>query len=153
MKLNKEQKDELARKLDTPWGQVELRCDGYDVTLSVQRYKGMQYRVLTYVNGSIKGEWFRGDKPAPESKFLRKSVRPNLSPSQRKEWEKKLRKRFVKNDPFASGSVTLFLPDWASGKAAISHLDKVCDSIEVIQRATASMTARVTELTADSDGF
>lgn len=58
MKLSKEQIDVLDRDLSHPYGSgVELLCDGYTVTLKVERCKGMRYRVMTYVNGYFKGIW------------------------------------------------------------------------------------------------
>jgi hypothetical protein len=131
MKLTKEQKAELAAKLIHPWDSVALVCDGYRVDLHVQRWKGMSYRVMTYVNGFHKGIWYSDKEAHPEQKFLRKSVRPNVSPAKRIKLEKALGKRHVKNDPYWSGSVTLYMPDWASGKAAINHLCKVCESVEI----------------------
>ena len=136
MKLNKEQKEALALKLSTPWGSVDLQCDGYLVQLRVKRFKVMTYRVMTYVNGVFKMEWCAPKNEAPEAKFLRKSVRPNVSPAKRKELEKKLGKRRVQKDPFWSGSITIYLPDWSSGKAALNHLCKVCESVEMVEKKT-----------------
>lgn len=138
MKLSKEQKEALARELMTPWGRIELECDGYLVALRVERAKGMTYRVVTYVNGFFKGEWIctkGGAAPVPETKFLRKSVRPNISPVKRKKLEKTLGKRYISKDPYWSGTQTFYLPDWSSGKAAINHLCKVCESVQVSKKA------------------
>lgn len=134
MKLSKEQRDDLEKTLSLPWGCVNLRCDGYLVTLDVRRVSktSMSYRVFTYVNGRIDAAWCYEKNAAPEAKFLRKSVRPNVSPTKRKEVEKALGKRRVAKDPYWSGSITLYLPDWANGKAAISHLCKVSESVELI---------------------
>jgi hypothetical protein len=33
-------------------------------------------------------------------------------------------------------TVTVYMPDWASGKAAINHLCKVCASVEILQNET-----------------
>ncbi|MBC7857991.1 MAG: hypothetical protein H7Z39_04265 [Burkholderiaceae bacterium] len=137
-KLTKEQKDALAAELAMPWGRVALRCDGYEVSLVVERDKGLTYRVMTYVNGFFKGAWTKPKSEAPESKFLRKSVRPNCSPAKRKQMEKALGKRYVQKDPYFSGSWTIYLPDWSSGKAALSHLCRVCESVEVIEKTAAS---------------
>lgn len=134
MKLSKEQRDKAVEMLSTPWGQATLRCDGYLVTLDVRRVSksSMSYRVLTYVNGKMNSAWCYEENAAPEAKFLRKSVRPNVSPARRKEAEKALGKRRVAKDPYWSGSMTLYLPDWANGKAAINHLCKVCESVELL---------------------
>ncbi|MGB6056318.1 MAG: hypothetical protein WBG17_13890 [Burkholderiaceae bacterium] len=133
MKLTEEQKTELTRQLSHPWGAVDLMCDGYRIALRVQQSKALTFRVMTYVNGYFKGEWVRGKNPAPESKFLRKSVRPCISPAKRLKLEKMFGKRRVKNDPYWSGSVTLYLPDWPSGVAAINHLCKVCESVQIAE--------------------
>ncbi|NDP58026.1 MAG: hypothetical protein GZ090_01530 [Oxalobacteraceae bacterium] len=133
MKLSKEQKEALAIKLSIPWGSVDLQCDGNLVQLRVERFKAMSYRVMTYVNGEFKGIWCLSGNAAPEAKFLRKSVRPTVSPAKRKEMEKKFGKRFIQKDPFWSGSVTIYLPDFSSGKAALNHLCKVCESVELVE--------------------
>lgn len=141
MKLSKEQKEALARELSMTWGSIELECDGYLVALRVERAKGMTYRVMTYVNGFFKGEWcytIGGAAPAPETKFLRKSVRPNVSPFKRKQLEKELGKRYISKDPYWSGSQTFYLPDWSSGKTAINHLCKVCESVQVSKKTDSS---------------
>ena len=132
MKLTKQQRDELAAKLNHPYGSARLKCDGRRIDLQVQRFgKGVSYRVMTFVDGEWKGTWMSAKTEHPEQKFMRKSVRPNLSPTKRKEAEKVFGKRRVANDPFWSGSVTIYCPDWSSGKAAISHLCKVCESVEI----------------------
>ncbi|WP_413672283.1 hypothetical protein ACEN9H_23480 [Massilia cellulosiltytica] len=134
MKLSKEQQQSAVDKLSTPWGRATLRCDGYLVTLDVRRISkaSMSYRVFVYVNGTMNSAWCYEKNAAPEAKFLRKSVRPNVSPVKRKEVEKALGKRRMAKDPYWSGSMTLYLPDFANGKAAISHLCKVCESVELL---------------------
>ncbi len=130
--LTAEQKEKAIKDLSFPWGRVELVCDGRRITLEVRRTKkSMTYRVCTFIDGFFKFEWAHGGTEYPEQKYLRKSVRPNVSPTKRKEYEKHMGKRWVKQDKFINGSVTLFLPDWGSGKAAINHLCKVCDSVEL----------------------
>lgn len=138
MKLSKVQKVELIDKLSSTWGAVDLMCDGYLVSLRVERYKALAYCVTTYVNGFFKGTWCRGKDPAPEAKFLRKSVRPNVSPTKRKQLEKELGKRYVAKHEYFSGSVTVYLPDWSSGRAAINHLCKVCDSVAIADKDEAA---------------
>ena len=134
MMLTKEQRTELADQLLSPWGRVELICDGRRVVLSVQRWSRtrVEYRVMTYIDGEFKYAWCSGD--TAEAKFLRKSVRPNLSPAERQKMEKALGKRYVAKDPYWSGSLTHYFPDWPSGKAAISHLCKVCESVEIVRK-------------------
>lgn len=142
MKLTKVQQHELAMELQGPWAGVDLVCDGYLVSLRVERYKALSWRIYTYVNGCFRAAWVTGDSPAPEVKFLRKSVRLLFSPAKRKKAEKVYGKRAVAKDPFFNETYTMHLPDWTSGKAAIAHLCKVSDSIEVAEpEKAASMLA------------
>lgn len=134
MKPTKEQRAELAKRLSYAWGEVSLLCDGYLVTLQVQRDVGnaIRYVVSIYINGHFKGEWMKGD--APEAKFLRKQVRRLYSPAKCREIEKIVGKRRFANDPLYAGfrdTITQYLPWWSSGKAAIDHLCRVCESVEI----------------------
>lgn len=133
MKLTKEQKTELAQKLTSPWGEVKLLCDGFRIDLQVQRCKGgMTYRVMTFVNGQFKGFWVLSEQEYPEQKFLRKSVRPAFSAAYKAKMEKIFGKRAVAKDEHYQKKYITYMPDFASGKAAISHLCKVCESIQVV---------------------
>ncbi len=131
--LTKEQRAELAAKLDFPWGDVRLICDGHSVTLQVQRdaCTAIRYSVMTYVDGYFKGEWMKGE--APEAKFLRKQVRPLFSPAHRKAIEKIVGKRRFASQEYDNyrKTSTNYMPYWPNGKAAINHLCKVCESVEV----------------------
>lgn len=133
MKLTKEQKADAIKKLDTPFGYLELACDGYRVTLQVQRAKGLRYRVMTYINGEFKGIWAQSSTPAPEQKFLNKVTKPLFIRAHKAKMEKVFGKRAVAKDPAYSKTISAYFPDWASGKAAINHLCKVCETIQVIQ--------------------
>jgi hypothetical protein len=136
MKLTDEQKAACIEKLNSPWGSVKLRCDGHNVFLQVQRYKGLTFRVMTYVDGHFLGKWISATERFPEQKFLRPEVRPVYGKSFIRDMEKILGKRHVAKNPDYIKTVTVYMPDWASGKAAINHLCKVCESIEILQNET-----------------
>jgi hypothetical protein len=138
MKLTKEQKAELIEKLGHPYGRVELMCDGYRITLRVERSSQLAYRVVTYVNGEWKGVWFSGTENHPEQKFLNRRERPLAKPSQKAKMEKIMGKRAVAKDPWYSKKLVMFDVSWASGKTAINHLVKVCDSIEILHDEAAA---------------
>lgn len=131
-KLTKEQKQTLINELGHPFGSVNLLCDGYRITLNVERTSTLAYRVITYVNGFWKGEWFSGSQSHPEQKFLNRRERAVCKPSEKARAERLFGKRLVAKDPFWSKKIVLFDVSWASGKAAINHLCRVCESIEVV---------------------
>ena len=133
MKLTKEQRAELAKRLSYAWGEASLLCDGYRVTLQVQREAGnaIRYVVAIYVNGHFKGEWMKGE--APEAKFLRKQVRRLYPPATCKAMEKIVGKRRFATSEYDRyrRTITHYIPWWSSGKAAIDHLCRVCESVEI----------------------
>jgi hypothetical protein len=144
MKLTKEQKADLIENLSHPWGGVVLLCDGDEVALRVQPAKGLRYHVATYVNGWFRGEWMRADKPVREQRYLRKVEHSVFSPVKRAKAEKELGKRFVKKH--MSDKYTLYHGTWPNGKAAIAHLCKVCDSVQVKPRTGAETTLGETDV-------
>ncbi|WP_293766361.1 hypothetical protein [uncultured Aquitalea sp.] len=142
MKLTKEQKQELINKLSIPWGRVSLLCDGHKVDLVVKLCKGMRYRVATYVDGRWEGKWMLGSETYPEQKFLNKQVRPACKKKDKEAMEKAVGKRYFKKmcaeEPYWTKTITVYDISWASGRSAINHLCKVCDSIQIApEEATA----------------
>ena len=130
--LTKQNKAEFEEKLTHIFGGVKLLCDGYEVAIRVEPSK-MKLFINTYVNGYFKGIWClpkEGDNH-PERKFLRQKT-IHLYPKAKKE---KLIKTFGKKRAYETFKLdearVMYLPDWPSGKAALSHLMKVCDSVEV----------------------
>lgn len=130
--LTKEQRAELAAQLDHPYGPtVHLLCDGRRIALQLLRESGagVRYRVFTYIDGEFRGAWVKGD--TPEAKFLRKRLQPCCSKAQREKAVKALGKRYVDKSEYYNKVFTYFVPDWPNGKAAINHLCKVCESVEI----------------------
>lgn len=131
MKLTKGQRSVLEAELNNLYGSVRLICDGRAITLQVQRYSALKYRVMTFVDGKFEGGWTIANPVAPEAKFLRKSVRNLFKQSDKKAFEKRFGARAAKSDAYMNKTITIYMPDWPSGKAAINHLCKVCDSVEI----------------------
>lgn len=138
MKLSKEQKDKLAETLSTPWGSATLICDGFRIGLQVQLAKAMTFRVVTFVNGVWKGDWCSGTSEYPEQKFLNKRTHRAVSPAIKAKMEKIMGKRALAKDPYYSKTFVAYDVSWPSGKAAISHLCRVCESVEIAPPSAAA---------------
>ena len=131
-KMNTEEKQKVINALSSAYGDVTLTCDGYRVDLQVQRSVGLNFRVMIYVNRCFKGEWSLPESTAPERKFLRPVKKTLISAAKIKEIERRLGKKAIKAFVAEHQKVWAFAaPDFASGRAAINHLCKVCDSILV----------------------
>lgn len=133
MKLSKEERQKVEQALSRPWGRAVLKCDGYEVALDVQKVRELSYRVVTYVNGEWRGAWISGSQQHPEQKFLRRSERALLTPTAKAEMVKILGKRAAVKDPLWTKKIVMFYLDWASGKQALAHLLKVCESVELVE--------------------
>ena len=133
MKPTKERKDKAIEDLSLTFGSVELMCDGHKVHLRVERGNGLTYRVMTYVDGWFHGKWCDGKTEYPEQKFLNRRIVKACSAKTKAEHEKILGKRAIQKNPYYSATFTIYKPDWASGKAAINHLCKVCESVEIVK--------------------
>ena len=129
--LTKEQKQKLIADLSFPWGTVSLKCDGYKVQLQVQKAGNLTYRVMTFVNGVFEGKWYSKEKSYPEQKFLRYHEKSFATPRQKAAMEKAIGKRRAQKDSWYNAKIGMYFPDWPSGKAAINHLCKVCESVEI----------------------
>ena len=68
MKLSKEQKEFAIKELDT-CSRVELLCDGYEISLRIQRHK-MKLVVGIFVNHTVKGCWCTESSEHPVAKYL-----------------------------------------------------------------------------------
>lgn len=130
--LTKQNRAEYEQKLTYSFGELKLHCDGYDVTLQVQQDK-MKLVVATFVDGIFRGVWMlpAEGEDYPQCRFLNKKIKRAYSPAKKAE----LIKRFGKKRAYELFNLDLenshYSPIWTSGKTAISHLLKVCKSVEV----------------------
>ena len=136
----KEQWAEIEQQLSRPYGGVELLCDGYKVTASIECIAPLKMGVLVYVNGCYKGEWLKGEAEEAR-KFHREHKRFFYSVKERERAKRELGRRIIKGNSnlrsfyegVLTGSVTHWLPWWTSGKALCRHLRKTCTDIEVVK--------------------
>lgn len=131
MSLSKEQKAFAINELET-YNHVQLKCDGYDISLRIQRHK-MKLVVGIYVNGTVKGIWSMEHEKHPEAKYLAPHYINLYKPSQKqriiKVWGKR---RAYQEYPELDTKREYRLPYFANATKAINHLIKVSDSIELL---------------------
>ena len=117
--MSKLSKEQIKRIADTAsmFSSTRLMCDGYKISLQEQLVK-RQLRVGLYVNGSIKGKWFAHPEDHAEIKFYRQ------------------RFMCIKKSPRSKKKEAIEVMrshDFASIGQALRHLNKVCDSVELIE--------------------
>lgn len=74
--------DALKTQMDSPWGGMKLKCDGFEICLSQQTDSTKKsWSTLVYVDGYLKGAWLDCDHKTGEPKheetrrFYRKVTR------------------------------------------------------------------------------
>ena len=137
MSLSKEQQDHVLKELDIPYNKVILHCDGHDVTLRLVRMK-MKLVVDIYVDQMFKGIWLTEPDKHPEAKFLPTKKVKIYSQKSKAEIIKVLGKREAKKSfPDLDKVIESKSYYFSSPKAALSHLIKVSDSIELLAEMAA----------------
>ncbi|CAB5597409.1 Uncharacterised protein [Pseudomonas putida] len=92
--------DELKEQMNTPYGSMKLKCDGFDVELVQVIQAGKKsWGTTVYVNGYIRGMWLNCDNKTGATeheetrRFYRKITRGLYTPKQlealRKIWGKR----------------------------------------------------------------
>jgi hypothetical protein len=131
MKLSKEQKTFILEQLNSQFKSVQLLCDGYEITLRMERYK-MKLVIGIYVNGSVKGVWVTKPEEHQESKFLASHQKSYYSAKEKAERIKVFGKREANKRYDLDKKLEYKLPYFSTAQAALTHLIKVSDSIELI---------------------
>lgn len=133
MTLSKAQKDFILKKIDSQFDCVDLDCDGYRIRLSLERIQDLKLAVAVYVNSWCKGEWLLHPELHPEGKFYPDRYKSVYSPVKKKKIIKAFgKKRAYENFPSLDEKIHYKGTHFSTGRAAINHLVKVCDSIELV---------------------
>lgn len=136
--LSTEQWQQIERQLSGLFGRVELKADGFNLTLQVDGYKALRQCVVVFVDGVSKGEWLMGEAPEAK-KFCCERRRWLYSAKEREEAKAKLKSRRL--DPFlrehytrvAEQFTAIWAPYWLSPKALVRHLRKTCTDISIVK--------------------
>ncbi len=134
--LSMSQRKALADKHSNPYGSLTLLCDGRRITLQTQRASktSMTYCVMTYVDGKFEGRWISAAEPCPEQKFMRRAEKRYVSEKKIAAMEKKYGKKRVAEYWTNARKVHIsFMPYWKTYLAALNHLCRVCESVEVVE--------------------
>ena len=136
MNLSKEQKAFAIKELET-YNHVQFKCDGYEISLKIQRHK-MKLVVGIYVDGTVKGIWCTEHEKHPEAKYLAPYFINIYKPSFKQKIIKLYgKRRAYKEHPDLDAKHEHRLPYFANAIKAINHLIKVSESIELITEMAA----------------
>ena len=131
--LSKVEKDYIVKALNSQFSQVVLMCDGYRVSLALERVQDFKLAIGIYVNHMMKGTWMLKPDEHPESKFLPIRKKALYSSTQKakifKEFGKRRAREYFPNLDLVHeyrGS------HFSTGRAAINHLLRVSATVELV---------------------
>lgn len=132
---SKEQWAEITQKIDSLYGGVHLRCNGYLFTSNMDRRKN-KLVINVYINGFQRGEWFGFLKQEDElsdiqRRFCQASTKCVWPRNVVTDMEKILGKRRTKKEGYYKKNI-IVSPVWSSAKRLVSHLKKHNKNIEVL---------------------
>ncbi|MTI82719.1 MAG: hypothetical protein FH756_02230 [Firmicutes bacterium] len=125
--------DKVKERLHHLYDPVKLNCDGYEVTLMLERQGQFKNGIMVYVNGMFKGKWIVDDCEE-RRRFYRQIVRSFHSAkgkAELKKISKRLRQKCKALDPDAK--YTTYSCYWKSFNALKKHFIKHNDTIELVK--------------------
>lgn len=139
MPLTDEQWKEIESTISMPYGRVNLKCDGHDITAVMKQIKPMRFGIAVYLDGRINfKKLFDKDEVAMKfyplktrSLFTGKERAAALEISKQRGLDKELKKLFKEK---AEAKLSALYPYWSSAKAFCRHIRKNCTEIELIGR-------------------
>ncbi|WP_316154745.1 hypothetical protein [Cupriavidus sp. BIC8F] len=131
-KITKEQITAIEYELASPWGRLELACDGFKVNVEVQPEGPRKYVLMVYVNGAFKGTWMKGDCEEA-TRFMRPVTKSLYGTKVKSGLIKDLGKRRGEK-LFAEMNKTLthYTPVWNSVRSMLSHFCKKNEAVSIV---------------------
>lgn len=131
--VNSEDWKDIEEKLKGIYCPVKLICDGYELTLVLERYNQYRNVISIYVNGVRKGEWHFNDCEE-RRRFFCPRTKSIYSPKQMAQF-KKISKKIWK-EMEAKNKYIYYQAYWTSFRALKTHLIKNNQVIELVYKTT-----------------
>jgi hypothetical protein len=87
--MTNEDWEKVDEALKNQYETVKLMCDGYEVTLALQRGSRYKLSISVYVNGWFKGEWFNDPISDEANRFFPTRYINRYSAKEKKFWLKR----------------------------------------------------------------
>ncbi|ENX20170.1 hypothetical protein F892_03093 [Acinetobacter vivianii] len=135
--LSKEDKAFVLEQLNSQLKTVNLKCDEFKISLALERFE-LKLIVGIYVNDKLEGKWFTKPEDYPFTKYLPVKRKNRYSPLKKQKIIKLYgKRRAYKEFPDLDEVIERPWPFFNTSRAALNHLLKVSDSIELIKESTA----------------
>jgi hypothetical protein len=121
---------EIDEKLKSIFRVVELMCDGYKLSIKLERCGQFKNAIAVYINGQIKREWY---KECEESRRFFRKVSKSLYSQKEKDTFKKMSKKtrsYLEID--IDKQYSYYTPLWTSFNSLKRHLIKENKEISLV---------------------
>ena len=129
-KMTPEEWKKVEDALSSPYGRVEFKIDGYDITIMCVVEKPLHYCLAVYVDGKIKVEWISQDCEI-RRKFYQKHTKSLLNSKQKKSLKRE--KKDFREKILKESSYDWYEPYWKSVRSMKSHFIKNNKIIELVE--------------------
>lgn len=120
----------IEEKLKSFYSPVELHCDGYKITLVLDRISVFQNAIYLYIDGKIKAEWLKDCEE--RRRFYRAETKSVLTAKDIRELKKISRSKKYLQHMKERSSYKVYHWHWTSFRALKCHLVKNNKSIEIV---------------------
>jgi hypothetical protein len=128
--MNNEEWKEVEEKLKSFYNGVRLKCDGYELSIMLERMGQFKNCLMIYINGELKGEWLLKDCEE-QRRFFQPVTRSCLTQELKKELKKMPKK--IREEREAKAKYTYYKPYWTSFRSLKAHLIKNNNKIELVR--------------------
>lgn len=121
---------EVESKLSIPYSSVELKVDGYNLTVGHVLEKPLKYCLVVYIDGVFKTNWLFEDCEI-RRRFCNRHTKSILTAKDKKALKrerKAFREKIIKDSTYE-----WYEPYWSSFRSLKSHLIKNNKSIEIVE--------------------
>ena len=133
----------VEQSLTLPHGSAKLRCDGIEVTASVEMVKPLRFAVVVYVDGVWKGEWLRADPPLHQHRFMNPHEKGLYTAADIKSLKRVCSARQMRD--MQAKKVRWFSPDFPTARAFRRRISSQCKAIELMTCTEDRVAAIVAE--------
>ena len=130
--MTKEEWKQAEEALTHFFHPVELKVDGYDITLILERVSVYQNKIMVYIGGEFRGQWMAEDCEE-RRRFLQEQRHNILSGKQRAEFERLPKRRQKELREKYPMQYSCFTPQWSSFRALKRHFCANNQSIELVK--------------------
>ncbi|MFA2969804.1 hypothetical protein KWE21_04190 [Acinetobacter pittii] len=133
MALTNEQREFILKSLDNQFSSVKLKCDEFEVSLHLARVQNLKLAIEIFIDGYFKMMWLLNPDQHPESKYYPNGTQALFKPAAKAKLIKEMgKRRAYKFFPNLDEVITFKRTHFSTARAALTHLIKVSDSIELI---------------------